>query len=86
MSVTTSRKWVQEDYLEDNPELATTFSVQWPQFRRNVSAVDDPGAKKGKGKGQGQAHVGEGSGKTQGSNTVRQAGHPDVVRKPPLRL
>ena len=32
---------------------------------------------------QGQAHVFQGSGKTQGSNTVRQAGHPDVVRKPP---
>ena len=56
-------------------------SVQWPQSRRNVSAVDDPRSKKGKGKGQGPGPVGKGSGKMQGSNTVR-AGHL-VVRKSP---
>ena len=47
-----------------------------------MSAVDDPRAKKGKSKDQGPAHVGKGSGKMQGTNTIR-AGHPDVVRKSP---
>ena len=67
-----SRKWV----LEDNSSEAVWRtilrdpSVQWPQSRRNVSAVDDPRSKKGKGKGQGLAPVGKGFGKMKGSNVL----------------
>ena len=83
-----NRKWVQEDNLSEAVWRTILRgprppSVQWPQSRRNVSAVDDPRAKEEKGKGQGPAHVGKGFGKMLGSNTVR-AGHLGVVRKSPI--
>ena len=59
-----NRKWVQEDNLSERGPRPP--SVQWPQSQRNVSAVDDPRAKKGKGKGQGHM-LAKVLGKMQGS-------------------
>ena len=81
-----NKKWVLEDNLSEAVWRTILRgprppSVQWPQSRRNMSAVDDSRAKKGKGKGQGPAPVGKGS--EDAGFQHRRAGHPDVVRKSP---
>ena len=69
--------------LEDNPEGSTTSisavaAVSTQRISRRRSQSEE-----GERQGSRPSICCKGSGNKQGSNTVRQAGHPDVVRKSP---